>query len=169
MILERENQSEYYYNKLKKLIFNDEFSENIGLEKLDSSVTKITKSFIYAALYSIDALETNLEESKDIDKINTISNIIDINNDVYLKCKHILTLDFNTQNEALKQFIDSLLIDSENDIDYWNMITFGFEYNNIIENFDWLQPVEFNKKWEILYNSLKQFSKPEILFDGRLK
>ena len=158
---EKENQSEYYYNKLKNLIFNDEFSEKIGLEKLDNWATKITKTFIYAALYSNDALELNMKENKDHDNLCSILNAIEINNEVKLKCQHILTLNFDEQIKVLKQFIDSLLINSENDIDYWDTITFGFEYINIDKNFDWLQPVEFNDKWKILYDSLKQFSLSE--------
>ena len=158
---EKENQSEYYYNKLKNLIFNDEFSEKIGLEKLDNWATKIIKTFIYAALYSNDALEINMKVNKDCDIRCSILNAIEINNEVKLKCQHILTLNFDEQIKVLKQFIDSLLINSENDIDYWDTITFSFEYINIDENFDWLQPVEFNDKWKILYDSLKQFSLSE--------
>ena len=158
---EKENQSEYYYNKLKNLIFNNEFSKKIGLEKLDNWTTKITKTFIYAALYSNDALELNMKENKDHDNLCSILNAIEINNEIKLNCQHILTLNFNEQIKVLKQFIDSLLIDSENDIDYWDTITFGFEYINIDKNFDWLQPVEFNDKWKILYESLKQFSLSE--------
>ena len=158
---EKENQSEYYYNKLKNLIFNDEFSEKIGLEKLDNWATKITKTFIYAALNSNDALEINMKENKDCDIRCAILNAIEINNEIKLKCQHILTLNFDEQIKVLKQFIDSLLINSENDIDYWDTITFGFEYINIDKKFDWLQPVEFNDKWKILYESLKQFSLSE--------
>ena len=158
---EKENQSEYYYNKLKNLIFNDEFSEKIGLEKLDNWATKIIKTFIYAALYSNDALEINMKMNKDCDIRCSILNAIEINNEVKLKCQHILTLNFDEQIKVLKQFIDSLLINSENDIDYWDTITFSFEYINIDKKFDWLQPVEFNDKWKILYDSLKQFSLSE--------
>ena len=158
---EKENQSEYYYNKLKNLIFNDDFSKKIGLEKLDNWTTKITKTFIYAALYSNDALEINMKENKDCDIRCSILNAIEINNEIKLNCQHILTLNFNEQIKVLKQFIDSLLINSENDIDYWDTITFSFEYINIDKKFDWLQPVEFNDKWKILYESLKQFSLSE--------
>ena len=158
---EKENQSEYYYNKLKNLIFNDEFSEKIGLEKLDNWATKITKTFIYAALNSNDALEINMKENKDCDISCSILNAIEINNEVKLKCVDILTLNFDEQIKVLKQFIDSLLINSENDIDYWDTITFSFEYINIDKKIDWLQPVEFNDKWKILYESLKQFSLSE--------
>ena len=102
-----------------------------------------------------------MKENKDCDIRCSILNAIEINNEVKLKCQHILTLNFDEQIKVLKQFIDSLLIDSENDIDYWDTITFSFEYINIDKNFDWLQPVEFNDKWKILYDSLKQFSLSE--------
>ncbi len=161
METERENQSEYYYNKLKNLIFNDDFSKKIGLEKLDNWTTKITKTFIYAALNSNNALEINMKVNKDCDIRCSILNAIEINNEIKLNCQHILTLNFNEQIKVLKQFIDSLLINSENDIDYWDTITFSFEYINIDKKFDWLQPVEFNDKWKILYESLKQFSLSE--------
>ena len=84
MEIERENQSEYYYNKLKNLIFNDDFSKKIGLEKLDNWATRITKTFIYAALNSNDALEINMKENKDCDIRCAILNAIEINNEIKL-------------------------------------------------------------------------------------